>query len=181
MSLQLKISLNGTRPPVWRRLLIPDHYTFMDLHAVIQAAMGWFDSHMFEFSGTGEEIGVPFDDGWDDRQVRDAGKVSVKSELTSEGEKMTYVYDFGDNWQHTVLLEKIHKEKVLHPICLKGKGACPPEDCGGVWSYYELVEQVNDPDHPEYREMRDWLGLKEGETLDVAAFDLQACNDRLRT
>lgn len=182
MAFQLKISLDNSKPPVWRRVLIPETLTFLDLHLVIQAAMGWENAHLFAFRHAGSyepSIGIPYEDDWSDTETLDAGKIRVKKFLNKEKQKMKYEYDFGDGWQHTVLLEKITGDKIVAPRCLKGKGACPPEDCGGIWGYYELVATINDPSSPDYEDMREWLGLEKGESWDVEAFNLAECNERV--
>ncbi len=182
MSLQLKVSLDGSKPPIWRRLLIPDSFTFVELHAVIQAAMGWENAHLFSFRYPGEyrnDIGIPMEDDWMGDEMQDARRLRVRDHLQTPKQKMHYEYDFGDSWQHTVLLEKINDERILAPQFLKGKGACPPEDCGGIWGYYSIVESINDPKSPDHRDAREWLGLKKGERWDVEAFDAEECRRRV--
>jgi hypothetical protein len=179
MAYQIKISLDGSKPPVWRKVLIPENLTFKELHFVIQAAMGWSNSHLFAFrlpEDPDTEIGIPFDDGMDDMETKDARKTKIKEYLNQEKDKLEYEYDFGDSWLHTILLEKITDEKIKVPQCLSGKGACPPDDSGGLWGYYELVETVNNPKSPDYEEMREWMELEDDEKWDVNAFDLQQCN-----
>lgn len=182
MSLQLKVSLDGSKPPVWRRLLIPDSFTFVELHAVIQAAMGWENAHLFAFRHTGdyhEDIGIPMEDDWMGSEMQDARRLRVRDHLRTPKQKMHYEYDFGDSWQHTVLLEKVGEERILAPQFLKGKGACPPEDCGGIWGYYGVVESINNPKSPDHQDAREWLGLKKGERWDVEEFDAEACRRRV--
>lgn len=179
MAFQIKISLDGSKPPIWRRVLVPENFTFKELHYVIQVAMGWEYAHLFAFrlpGKRGTEIGVPFEDGMGEEETKDAKKTKVKDYLKEEKQKITYEYDFGDSWGHTILLEKISEEKIKMPQCLDGKGACPPEDIGGLWGYYEMIETVNNPKSPEYEEMREWIGLEEGEKWDVNAFDKEECN-----
>ena len=182
MAYQLKVSLDGSKPPIWRRLLIPDNFTFLDLHAVIQAAMGWENAHLFAFRHPGEhrnDIGIPMEDDWSDREVQDARLLRVREYLQEPKQKMQYEYDFGDGWIHTILLEKAADEKILAPQLLKGKGACPPEDCGGLWGYYSMVESINDPKSPEHQDAREWLGLKKGERWGVEDLDMDECRRRV--
>ena len=185
MAYQLKVSLDGSsKPPIWRKLLVPDNFTFMDLHESIQAAMGWENAHLFSFShpgpfGEGDQIGIPFEDDWMDMEVLDARTIKLREHLHKPKQKMHYEYDFGDGWQHTIMVEDITDDKLLAPQCLKGKGACPPEDCGGIWGYYNLVETVNNPKNPDYEDMREWLGLEKGEKWDVEAFNIEECRWRL--
>jgi hypothetical protein len=161
---QFKINLNGIRPPVWRRIQVPETYTFWDLHVAVQDAMGWLDYHLHCFeivnpiTGLGEEIGIPNEDwqteclaGWDEQ---------IKIWFSPENAMAQYTYDFGDDWQHTVKLEKILKKDdgARYPRCIAGKRACPPEDCGGVWGYQHFLDAIMDPTHKEYEELLDWVG-----------------------
>ncbi len=172
---QFKITLKGIRPPIWRRMQVPGDYTFWDLHVAIQDVMGWDDMHLHAFEVTNpktkimEEIGVPDDEfpstvpviaGWDRK---------ISRYFTMENSKAMYVYDFGDDWCHTVKLEKIlpREEDVAYPRCLGGKRAAPPEDCGGSYGYNDLLEIINDPDHEDYEDMREWLN----ESFDPEHFD----------
>ncbi len=151
---QFKVTLKGVRPPIWRRIRVPETYTFWELHVAIQDAMGWLDYHLHAFHGqdptTGreEEIGIPDDDGeaWDP-QVIPGWERRIAPFFTPGNPRMEYVYDFGDDWQHEIKLEKIlpSQEDVTYPRCVAGKRACPPEDCGGVWGYGELLEIISDP------------------------------------
>jgi prevent-host-death family protein len=176
---QFKITLNGIRPPIWRRIQVPSNYTFWDLHIAIQDAMGWFDCHLHEFyvnkpsSDDQERIGIPLevDMEFDEEAIRNAGwKHQISHYLSLQNPKAIYVYDFGDGWEHTITLEKVlpREKGKIYPLCLKGKRACPPEDCGGVWGYKNLLEVIADPDHEEYDARMEWLG----EDFDPEAFDV---------
>ncbi len=180
---QFKISLNGSKPPVWRKVLVPSTTNFADFHLIIQAVMGWENSHLFAFrypNDPDNQIGIPYDDDFMDMEVRNAKKIKLKDEFKHEKQELIYDYDFGDSWEHVITLEKIQDQTIMHPVCLAGKNACPPEDCGGIWGYYDLVEIVNNPEHDEYEDMRDWLGLEEGENWDPTYFDLEATNQALK-
>ena len=183
MAYQLKISLDySSKPPIWRRVLVPDRFTFHELHAVIQAAMGWENAHLYAFRSPGrrgEDIGIPFDDDFMGVETQDARKIPIRSQLTQEKQKINYEYDFGDSWSHTLLVEKITDEKITAPRCLKGKGACPPEDCGGIYGYYMMVEAINNPKHPEHDDMQEWMGMEEGEQWDVNEFELEECQQEI--
>ncbi|MDR3245584.1 MAG: plasmid pRiA4b ORF-3 family protein [Prevotellaceae bacterium] len=180
MILQFKIQIEDiTKPPVWRKVLVPETFTFHRFHNVIQAAFGWTNSHFYHFSdrgyGSGEIIGIPSDDDW--MPVTDSNTKKLKDVFSKEGKRYTYIYDLGDDWVHKIILEKIIKEKGTKATCIDGKGACPPENCGGVWGYEEMKEVlVNKPDSEQAEELRDWLGLGEDETLDTNTFDLQLAN-----
>lgn len=174
--LQLHIELRGTKPKVWRRVLVPETITLVKLHLVIQAAFGWGHSHLHEFiAGDGERYGTP------DPMYDTPGSVtSENTRLTTALRKATlnYVYDFGDYWEH-----RIKVEKTLAPVpgldlpfCVGGACATPPEDCGGVPGYAEFVRAMADPDDPEHANLAEWIGA---DTWDPAAFDSIEVNDRL--
>ncbi len=176
---QLKITLQRSKPPIWRRVTVDSAITLGDLHDIIQIVMGWTNSHLHEFY---DDMRQNYSmDGMDEYGGCDDGKsensVQLCELLTDEKQKLFYVYDFGDSWDHVVLLEKIveSQEEKPTPRCLKGKNACPPEDCGGLYGFYQMQEVLKDPDHPQYEEMMDWLG---GE-FDPAEFDIDFVNAML--
>ncbi len=162
---QFKITLEGIKPPVWRRIQVPETYTFWDLHVAIQDSMGWSDEHLHEFSvvnpctGGTESIGIPDDEGWGP-PVAPGWRRNIAFYFSEANPKAKYVYDFGDNWLHKVRLEKVldRQPGVKYPVCVGGRRACPPEDCGGVPGYERLLEIVADPSHEEFETMREWLG-----------------------
>ncbi len=172
---QLKITLDGSKPPIWRRVEVADTITLAKLHTIVQAAMGWYDSHLHQFSVGAEYYGVPHPE----MDVRDERRLKLNQALTAPQQKIRYEYDFGDSWLHDIVLEKVLDPEpgVSYPRCTAGKRACPPEDCGGVWGYAELLETISDPQHPEHEEMREWLD----EDFDPEAFDLDEVNAALRT
>lgn len=195
MAITFKIKLEGTsKPPVWRKVKVNNDLSFDELHLVIQVVFGWENAHMYQFSPSGHgsfpTIQFNYDDGEDFFEFSnkstfpfgryyDAEKISLK-DYFGKAEKVIYIYDFGDDWKHSVVAEKMDDEKIIAPICLKGKGNTPPEDCGGIWGYYDMVDAVNDPKHPEYKEYREWLGMKRGEIWDLNTFDLDETNELLR-
>jgi hypothetical protein len=172
---QLKITLKGVKPPIWRRVEVPGDFTLYELHAVIQAAMGWEGGHLHAFTIDGLEYGMP-DDEWG-MEVEDENAFTLDRLHFAEKSRFRYQYDFGDDWVHEILVEKIlpREPGKKAPICIKGKRACPPEDVGGVWGYADFLEIVGDPKHPEHEEMMDWAGG----TFDPEAFDLDRVNARL--
>ncbi|MEJ5376861.1 MAG: plasmid pRiA4b ORF-3 family protein [bacterium] len=153
---QFKITLEGIKPPVWRRIQVPETYTFWDLHMAIQDAMGWSNDHLHEFrmvnpcTGGTERIGIPDHGGWGP-PVAAGKRRNIASYFSEANPKAKYVYDFGDNWLHTVRLEKIldRQPGVKYPVCVGGRRACPPEDCGGVPGYEELLKTQRHPSHEE--------------------------------
>jgi len=173
---QIKMTLEGSKPPIWRRILIEDNIRLDALHRVLNATMGWCDCHLWSFE-TGWESYGPKDPNWDDDFI-DAKKHKLNQLLSEEGQKIQYVYDFGDDWRHLLTLEKIlPKEKgQKYPQCIKGKGNCPPEDCGGIWGFAELLKVIKDKKHPEHDDMMEWLD----EEYDPQYFDLEEINQRLR-
>jgi hypothetical protein len=173
---QLKITLKDSKPPIWRRIEVADDVTLAKLHAIIQAAMGWTDSHLHMFSIGRTSYGVPDPDY--DEDVHDERRVKLSQLLTEPKEKLSYEYDFGDSWTHVVLLEQVltPEPEAAYPRCTAGKRACPPEDCGGVWGYADFVEAIADPEHEQHEELLEWVG---GE-FDPEAFDLAQANKALR-
>ncbi|MDD5036065.1 MAG: plasmid pRiA4b ORF-3 family protein [Methylococcaceae bacterium] len=168
---QLKITLIGSKPPIWRRILVRSDVALPTFHFVLQASMGWQGGHLHAFRAGHEFYGELMDD-MDD--MKDESKVKLDKLLRKEKDSLIYEYDFGDGWEHKILLEKIlaYDETIKTPVCIKGKLACPPEDCGGIWGYYELLETLKDPHHPDHEDMKEWVG---GE-LDPEFFDIAEVN-----
>ncbi len=138
--------------------------------------MGWTDSHLHQFFVGNETYGMP-DPEFDDAEILDEKKFKLNQLLIHEKDSLIYEYDFGDGWEHKITLEKIlaFDPKSALPNCIKAKGACPPEDVGGVWGYYNFLEALKDPNHPEHEELKEWVG---GD-FDPSAYDLQAVNGLL--
>jgi hypothetical protein len=159
-TLQLKITLRGSKPPIWRRVLVPDNITLGDLHLAIQIAMGWTDAHMHQFiDREGQCYGVSNPD-WDFESMHDEDAVLIGKLFKKEKTSLRYEYDFGDGWEHAVTLEKIlpfDRTQSL-PVCLKAVGACPPEDVGGIYGYYRFLDAYTNPEHPEHEDFREWMG-----------------------
>jgi hypothetical protein len=174
--LKLKIQLQGvTKPPVWRKIEVSAEDTFYDLHHIIQGAMGWYNAHLHQFIADYHQyIGLPSPDD-DFMEMTDSREVKIGEILKTVKSKIVYEYDFGDSWEHLITVEAISdaEKEVEYPRLLQGKGACPPEDCGGCWGYENLKEAVKDPKHESYENLRDWLELEEGEVFDPTAFDLK--------
>ena len=177
-AMQLKLSLRGvSKPPVWRRLLVPADMRLDRLHDVIQTSMGWTDTHLHVFSTAAGDYGVPDPE----LAFRNERNARLGQFLTQQGDRIQYAYDFGDGWEHDIVLEKRldpYPEAQL-PTCLAGKGACPPEDCGGAWGYADVKEIVADPRREDHDEMLDWLGLESAEEFEPAACDLVEINEAL--
>lgn len=166
---QFLISLKDITPTIWRRILVPENYSFWDLHVAIQDSMGWLDYHLHVFrirrkhAHKDVEIGIPDDESFEDvPDMLPGWEYSIGTYFTDVGAKCEYEYDFGDCWLHEVLLEGIllREKGQKYPKCIGGARACPPEDCGGVGGYENLLLTISDPEDDEYEEMMTWLGGK---------------------
>lgn len=172
--LQLKISLNGAKPAVWRRVLVNPTITFWEFHSIIQAVMGWTDSHLFEFNVGGKVIGDGDDDDMFAEGMRFAEQETLETWLKPTTKSFKYIYDFGDDWVHTITVEGMvtPEHPTIAPVCVAGAGACPPEDCGGVLGYQELINILKNPKHPDHEDMMEWIGMP----IDPTLFDLDEAN-----
>ena len=175
---QIKVTLLGTSPPIWRRLLVPVEATLAQLHRVLQIAMGWEDGHLHEFS-IGQRRFGPSEPGdfMGMSSAEDERKAPLSSVLGRVGAKARYTYDFGDGWEHGIVLEKrlSADPDTAYPVCTGGKLACPPEDCGGIGGFYALLDAVGDANHEQHEDMRDWVG----DDFDPKAFSVEDVNSRL--
>jgi len=162
---QFKITLLGSKPPIWRRIQAQD-CTLDKLHEHIQTAMGWTNSHLHQFEIKGQRYGNPelLDDGFDDFECEDSTTTMLSEILpkTSKRFAFKYEYDFGDSWEHEVLFEgsPTADPKAKYPLCVEGQRACPPEDCGGIWGYGDFLEAIRNPKHEEHENMLEWIGGK---------------------
>jgi hypothetical protein len=172
----LKITMFGIEPPIWRRIQVPNSIHLCCLHSAIQVVMGWTDSHLHQFQKAGKSWGVPAFDEFNEFNLIDESKTILANVLQAEGDSMTYQYDFGDDWQHKILLEQIvpATEVLKSPVCLGGERRCPPEDVGGIPGYEEFLEAIFDPTHEEYEQFVRWAG---GHFQDE--FDMKAVNKKL--
>jgi hypothetical protein len=164
---QIKVKLLGvSKPPVWRQLQLRADTRLDQLHEILQAALGWENYHMHVFSFGEEEFGVrdPELGHADERQV-------TLGELTDIGVRFRYTYDFGDDWEHEILVEELldPDPDIHYPILVASKGACPPEDCGGTWGYANLKETLADPSHAEHQDMLESLGINDASEFDPTA------------
>lgn len=181
--LQFKISLNDSHPRVWRRILVPADYTFFALHCAIQNVMGWTDSHLHAFyieeRMARDRITIEFPNPENDiyplGETRDERKERIADYFGKTIKQCVYCYDFGDNWNHTILFEREapRDPKAIYPKCLTGKNACPPENCGGVGGYDYLQEILKNPHHEEHADMLEWLGLNSPKEFDQCEFNPQ--------
>ncbi len=178
----LEIVLQGTKPPVWRRLRVPGNANLGWLHAVLQVAMGWTNSHLHHFFIGEERYSNPLPDegmGFGDESARDEAKATLAEVVPQPGTQFGYEYDFGDSWEHVITVEKIlplDPAGAKMALCLDGASACPPEDCGGIGGYADLLKILRDPKHEEHESMKEWLGRP----LDPKAFDAAKINTYLQ-
>ena len=175
---QLKITLKDSRPPIWRRILVAGDVSLAKLHGILQIVMGWTDSHLHQFTIHGRDYGVPDRELDFGHRTLSERRVRLFEVVYGEKDRFLYEYDFGDSWTHQILVEKIiPKEEGKHyPVCVAGKRACPPEDCGGIWGYENFLEAIKDAGHPEHEDMIEWIGGG----FDAEAFSLDEVNQRLR-
>jgi hypothetical protein len=171
---QIKVTLLGSKPPIWRRLIVKDNIRLDQLHSVLQVAMGWFNCHLHQYRVGSSYIGIPDLDF--DMDVTDERKVCLQDIISNPNDSFVYEYDFGDGWEHKIVLEKILPLDFSEsPVVIKGKKACPPEDCGGIWGYSDFLDAIQDPRHEEHESMTEWVG---GE-FDPDAFDMKFINKKL--
>jgi hypothetical protein len=171
---EFEISLKDIEPPIWRRILVPSIISFYKLHKILQVTMGWNNCHLYEFHVAGLLLGDPDPEAPDTRNAR---RYKLRQVLAENETDFLYIYDFGDNWVHKILLKRIYVMDIYPMIssCSYGQRACPPEDCGGPWGYADLLKIISDPKHKDYKSMITWLGGK----IDPEHFDLRQVNLKL--
>lgn len=179
--MQFKLTLSYVTPKVWRRIQVPETYRFWDLHCAIQDAMGWAGGHLHGFTISEKKFGpyrpisiqIP-DPEWDEGDDLDESKELLADWFPRRVKQCVYTYDFGDSWDHTILFERAVPGKgKKYPVCLAGANACPPEDCGGGGGYAHLLKTIKDPKAEEYEELREWMGLEDGEKYDPTIFRVE--------
>jgi hypothetical protein len=177
---QIKVTLSDSDPEIWRRLLVPANITLHAFHILLQVAMGWHGSHMHEFRKGKQFYGTPNPEErfFDVPRTIDDRNVRMDKVLLRLGSNFVYTYDMGDSWEHAIVLEKRLPvdPNLKYPACLGGERACPPEDCGGIYMFRQLLEAYHDPQHERHEEMLEWVG----EDWDPDAFSLDRVNQRLR-
>lgn len=157
---RLRIILNDVEPMPMRHIEVPLKIRLDRLHEVIQAAMGWTDTHLYEFRVDDAGWGMPDPDGFYDGPM-DAKKMTLEKLLDQTATRtIQYVYDFGDDWDHSIRIERVNEAAtgMTYPRLLKAAGACPPEDVGGAWGYEEFLEALADPEHEQHEDMVHWSG-----------------------
>jgi hypothetical protein len=160
---QIKITLLGSKPPIWRRIQVSD-CTLDKLHEYIQTSMGWTNSHLHQFRLGEQLFGDPelMQENFEEFDFKDSTKALLSDIVPERDEpfRFRYEYDFGDSWEHEILVEDSSEAEAghKHPTCLEGKRACPPEDCGGVWGYPELLDAIGNKKHKQHDELLEWVG-----------------------
>jgi len=184
---QIKITLMYSDPAIWRRIVVPAGIKLNRLHDVIQRVMPWTNSHLHHFiigerRKRGSELRyyglVNLDFADPDDKTLNEKKFTLADLAPDTKAKITYEYDFGDGWEHEIVVEKILPLDAgfKHVACLAGENACPPDDCGGIGGYYNMLEILGDPDAPDHDQLKEWIGGK----WDPAYFDLKAANAALK-
>ena len=172
----------GSEPPIWRMLQVPGDANLGWFHAVLQVAMGWTNSHLHQFLTRDARYSDPRcveDTGFDDEPNRNEAEATLAQIAPDEGARFRYEYDFGDSWEHEITVARIlppDASGTTAAICLDAARACPPEDCGGIWGYAELLNSLVNPKHPEHKSIKEWLGRP----FDAEAFDVAGTNRWLR-
>jgi hypothetical protein len=158
---RLKITLENVKPTVLRRVEVPFAIRLDRLHMTIQAAMGWTNSHLYELRAGDVAWSTPYPDSDGPDDLLDARKARLGDILEDIGrKKLTYLYDFGDGWEHTIKVERVTDPEagVMYPRLIEVSGCCPPEDSAGPWGYAEFIEAIKDPRHERHRELTEWIG-----------------------
>ena len=174
---QLKVTLADFRPTIWRRIQVSGETRLSDLHLMLQAIMGWYNCHLHKFTIDGVDY-AESDPDWNDLDYEDETKMRLSQVVSRAGARFSYMYDFGDGWEHDIVVEEIlpPQHGVKYPICLDGQRACPPEDVGGVWGYEEFLEAIKNPKHEDHDSYLEWVG---GE-FDPDEFDVEQVNGALQ-
>ena len=171
--LKIRISMLHIRPKIWRELLVANSITFEDLHKIIQLAFDWTNSHLYNFDVNGTLFSLPDEEYEnDDLDV----KTRISKYLFSKGQKCIYTYDFGDNWEHEIeIIDILEREKIQYPKCIGGKRNSPPEDCGSIPGYENVVQALKSKNKRKYRDILGWLG-----DYDLEKFDIDEVNEAIR-
>lgn len=164
----LRIELVGSDPPIWREVDIPTAITLQDLHGIVQAGMGWEDSHLWEFRIGSQSYGLPDEGHWGAEPRLLAARTALSQLLKPDRTVIGYVYDFGDSWEHRLILDRVRAGQpgIAYPRYVGGDRSAPPEDCGGIPGFYEMVAAIADPGHPGHDEAREAFADYDPEVID---------------
>ena len=175
----VRMDLKDSDPPIWRVVEVPTSVTLKVLHDIIQVTMGWFDYHLWEMVIGGQTYGLPMDEDWGTAPRKPASRTRLRDVLQPGVTRIDYTYDFGDTWEHTLVVSDVRAGNTgtPYPRFIAGERDCPPEDCGGITGFYEMLEARADPDHPDHAEIREWLDGYDPDELDV--FQIKVALDRI--
>jgi Plasmid pRiA4b ORF-3-like protein len=164
----VRIELRHTDPLIWRQVEVPTSITLKVLHDILQVVMGWFDYHLWEFTIGKQRYGLPMDAGWEAEPCINAGKARLRDVLKPRKTVIDYTYDFGDCWEHRLTVTDVRagKPEVSYPRYIGGERSGPPEDCGGIPGFYELLEAIADAAHPNHAQLKEWAGDYDPESFD---------------
>ncbi len=155
----VRIELLETNPLIWREVEVPTSITLKVLHDIVQITMGWLDQHLWEFAIDGQTYGLPMDEDWGTAPRSEANKVRLRDVLKPRRTRIGYLYDFGDSWEHRITITNIRPGKpgVSYPHYVGGEWDCPPENCGGIPGYHNMLDALADPEHPDHAEVAEYL------------------------
>ena len=175
----LRIELKDSDPLIWRIVEVPTSITLKVLHDIVQVTMGWLDYHLWELVIAGQSYGLPMDDDWGAAPRKVASRVRLRDVLSPGTTTIDYTYDFGDSWEHRLVVNDVRQGEPsgAYPCFIAGERDCPPEDCGGIPGFYEMLEARADPTHPEHAEISEWLEDYDPDALDV--FPIQVALGRI--
>lgn len=175
----LRIELKDSDPLIWRVVEVPTSITLKVLHDIVQATMGWLDYHLWELVIEGQAYGLPMDEDWGAAPRKVASRVRLRDVLSPGTTTIDYTYDFGDSWEHRLIVSDVRSGDpgTAYPRFIAGERDCPPEDCGGISGFYEMLEARADPAHPDHAEISQWLDEYNPDVLDV--FPIQVALRRI--
>jgi Plasmid pRiA4b ORF-3-like protein len=175
----VRIELRYTDPVIWREVEVPTSIKLTELHDIIQAAMGWDDSHLWEFTIDKQRYGLPTDDDWGYEPCKPASKVRLRDVLRPRRTTIDYIYDFGDSWKHRLTATRIRAgdPDISYPRYVGGERNGPPEDCGGTPGFYDLLDALSDPQHPNHADVKEWGGAYDPEVIEETA--IKSALDRI--
>ena len=175
----LRIELKDSDPPIWRVVEVPTSITLKVLHDIVQVTMGWLDYHLWELVIDGQSYGLPVDEDWGTAPRKVASRTRLRDVLAPGTTRIDYTYDFGDNWQHNLTVSAVRRGEpdTAYPRFIGGERDCPPEDCGGIHGFYEMLEAKADTNHPDHAEITEWLDGYDPDELEV--FPIQVALGRI--
>ena len=175
----LRIELKDSNPPIWRVVEVPTSITLKVLHDIVQVTMGWLDYHLWELVIDGQSYGLPMDEDWGTAPRKVASRTRLREVISPATTRIDYTYDFGDNWEHSLIVSDVRRGQpdTAYPRFIAGERDCPPEDCGGIPGFYEMLEAKTDPNPPDHAEITEWLDGYDPHELEV--FPIQVALGRI--